>query len=107
MKGALGNLMKQAQKMQDDLKRAHEEIAAMEVEGEAGAGLVKLTMTGCRDIKNLTIAPELLSEDVAMLEDLLAAALNDANRKVESLSQEKLAGMTGGIDLPPGMKLPF
>ncbi|HMM77619.1 MAG TPA: YbaB/EbfC family nucleoid-associated protein [Gammaproteobacteria bacterium] len=106
-KGALGNLMKQAQRMQEEMQRAQEQIAAMEVTGEAGAGLVKVTINGRHDVKAVQIAPELMSEEVSMLEDLLAAAVNDANRKAERLSKEKLAGVTAGLELPPGMKLPF
>ena len=107
MKGALGNLMKQAQRMQEEMQRAQEQIAAMEVTGEAGAGLVKITINGRHDVKAVRIAPELMSEDVGMIEDLVAAAVNDANRKAEQLGKEKLAGITAGIELPPGMKLPF
>ena len=94
MKGPLANLMKQAQRMQEDMQRAQEEIARMEC-------------TGRHDVKSVKIAPELLSEDVSMLEDLLAAAVNDANRKVEKQSSEKMSGLTNGLNLPPGMKLPF
>lgn len=107
MKGAIGNLMKQAQRMQEDLQRAQEEIASMEVVGEAGAGLVKVTMTGRHDLKAVSIAPELLQEEVGMLEDLVAAAVNDANRKIERISKEKMSGMSAGLNLPPGIKLPF
>jgi DNA-binding YbaB/EbfC family protein len=107
MKGPLGNLMKQAQRMQEDLKRAQEEIAAQEVTGESGAGLVKVTMNGRHDVKAVQIAPELLQEEVSMLEDLLAAAVNDAVRKVERVTSEKMSGMTQGLNLPPGFKLPF
>ncbi len=107
MKGPLGNLMKQAQRMQEDLKRAQDEIAAQEVTGEAGAGLVKVTMNGRHDVKAVKIAPELLQDDVTMLEDLLAAAVNDAVRKVEHFSTAKMAGMTQGLELPAGFKLPF
>lgn len=107
MKGPLGNLMKQAQRMQEDLKRAQEEIAAMEVIGESGAGLVKVTMNGRHDVKAVRIAPELLQDDVTMVEDLVAAAVNDAVRKVERASAERMAGMTQGLELPAGFKLPF
>lgn len=107
MKGPLGNLMKQAQRMQEDLKKAQEEIAAMEVVGEAGAGLVKVTMNGRHDVRSVKIAPELLQDDVTMLEDLLAAAVNDAVRKVERVSAERMAGMAQGMNLPPGFKMPF
>ena len=88
-------------------KKAQEEIAAMEIEGQAGAGLVKVVMTGRHDVKRVTIDRSLLTEDKDMLEDLVAAAVNDAVRKVEITSQEKLAGMTAGLPLPPGFKLPF
>lgn len=107
MKGPLGQLMRQAQKMQEDLRRAQEEIAALEVTGEAGGGMVRVVMTGRHDVKRVTVDPALLDEDKEMLEDLLAAAVNDANRRVEELTRERLAGMTAGLDLPPGMKLPL
>ncbi|HEV8256821.1 MAG TPA: YbaB/EbfC family nucleoid-associated protein [Casimicrobiaceae bacterium] len=107
MKTQLADLMKQAQAMQDNMKRAQEAIAAIEVEGEAGAGLVKVVMTGRHDVRRVTIDPSLLGEDKDMLEDLVAAALNDAVRKVEAASQEKMAGLTAGLPLPPGFKLPF
>jgi DNA-binding YbaB/EbfC family protein len=107
MKDGLGNIMKQAQKMQENLQKAQEEIANMEVIGQSGAGLVKVTMTGRHDVKKLEIDPSLLSDDKEMLEDLIAAAINDANRRVESATQEKMSGLAGGIGLPPGMKLPF
>jgi DNA-binding YbaB/EbfC family protein len=107
MKGALGGLMKQAQRMQEDLQRAQEEIAAMEITGESGGGMVKVIMTGRHDLKSVKIAPELLGDDISMLEDLIAAAVNDANRRVEQFSKEKLSDMTAGIDLPDGLKLPF
>jgi len=107
MKNQLADLMKQAQAMQDSMKKAQEAIAAMEVEGEAGAGLVKVVMTGRHDVKRVTIDQSLLGEDKDMLEDLVAAAVNDAVRKVEAASQEKMAGLTAGMPLPPGFKLPF
>jgi len=107
MKNQLAGLMKQAQAMQDNMKKAQEEIAKMEVEGEAGAGLVKVVMTGRHDVRRVSIDPSLLGEDKDMLEDLLAAAVNDAVRKVEAATQEKMAGMTAGLPLPPGFKLPF
>src|SRR5437899_719841 len=107
MKNQLAGLMKQAQAMQDNMKKAQEEIAAMEIEGQSGAGLVKVVMTGRHDVKRVTIDRSLLTEDKDMLEDLVAAAVNDAVRKVEITSQEKLAGMTAGLPLPPGFKLPF
>lgn len=107
MKGGLGNMMKQAQKMQENLQKAQEELASMEVSGEAGAGLVKVVMTGRHDVRRVSIDPSLLEEDREMLEDLLAAAVNDAVRKVEQATQERMAGLAGGLNLPPGMKLPF
>lgn len=107
MKGGLGNLMKQAQKMQASFQKAQEELATMEITGESGAGLVKVVMTGKHDVKRVMIDDSLLSEDKDMLEDLVAAAINDAVRKVDKTSQEKLAGMTGGLGLPDGIKLPF
>lgn len=107
MKGQLAGLMKQAQQMQENLKKAQEEIAAMQVEGQAGAGMVKVTMTGRHDVKRVNIDPSLMGDDKDMLEDLIAAALNDAVRRVETLTQEKMGGLTSGFGLPPGMKLPF
>ena len=107
MKGGLGDMMKQAQKMQENLQKAQEEIANMEVTGESGAGLVKVTMTGRHDLKRVEINASLMGEDKEMLEDLIAAAVNDANRRVETNTQEKMSGLTAGISLPPGMKLPF
>jgi nucleoid-associated protein EbfC len=106
MKGALGGLMKQAQKMQENMQHAQEEIANMEVTGESGGGMVSVIMTGRHDIKNINI-DSVAMDDKEMLEDLIAAAVNDASRKVEALSKDKMSGMTGGIDLPPGFKLPF
>ena len=107
MKGNLGDIMKQAQQLQADLQRAQEEIARLEVEGEAGAGLVKVTMTGKHDVRRVDIDPSLLREDKQMLEDLVAAAVNDANRRVEAATQGKMASFASGLPLPPGMKLPF
>ena len=107
MKGGFGNFMKQAQKMQAELQKAQEEIANMEVTGESGAGLVRITMTGRHDVKRVEIDPSLPGDDREMLEDLVAAAINDANRKVEAMTEEKMAGLTAGVGLPPGMKLPF
>jgi DNA-binding YbaB/EbfC family protein len=107
MKNQLAGLMKQAQAMQDNVKKAQEAIAALEVEGQAGAGLIKVTMTGRHDVKRVSIDPSLLGEDKDMLEDLVAAAINDAVRKVEAASQAKMAEVAGGLSLPPGFKLPF
>jgi len=108
MKGGLGNIMKQAQAMQENMQKAQEELANVEVNGESGGGMIKLVMTCRYDVKSVSIEPELLGdiEDKEMLEDLVAAAMNDAVRKVEKTSQEKMAGLTGGINIP-GMKMPF
>ena len=107
MKGQIAGLMKQAQQMQENLKKAQEEIALMEIEGQAGAGMVKVVMTGRHDVKRVTIDPSLMGDDKDMLEDLVAAAVNDAVRRVEALTQEKMGGLTSGFNLPAGMKLPF
>jgi DNA-binding YbaB/EbfC family protein len=107
MKGGLGNIMKQAQKMQADMQTAQEELANIEIIGESGGGLVKVVMTGRHDVRRVEIDTELMGDDKEMLEDLLAAAVNDAVRKVEKTSQEKMAGLAGGMGLPPGFKLPF
>lgn len=107
MKNQLSGLMKQAQQMQDNLKRAQDELAQLEVEGQSGAGLVKVTMTCRHDVKRVSIDPSLLDDDKDMLEDLVAAAINDAVRRVESTTQEKMAGLATGLPLPPGFKLPF
>ena len=107
MKGQLAGLMKQAQQMQDNLKRAQEELGNIEVEGQSGAGLVKVLMTCKNDVKRVTIDPSLLAEDKDMLEDLVAAAFNDAVRRAEATSQEKMGKLTAGLPLPPGMKFPF
>ena len=107
MKNQLAGLMKQAQAMQDNMKRAQEELAQMEVEGQSGAGLVKVTMTCKHDVRRIVIDPSLLADDKDMLEDLVAAAVNDAVRRAEATTQEKMAGLTGGLPLPPGFKLPF
>src|SRR5512132_1963315 len=107
MKGQLAGLMKQAQAMQENLKKAQDELATIEVEGQAGAGLVKVTMTCRHDVKRVAIDPSLLGEDRDMLEDLVAAAINDAVRRVESTTQEKMAGLTNGMPMPPGFKMPF
>lgn len=93
--------------MQEGLQKAQEQIASMEVVGESGAGLVKVVMTGSHDVKRIEIDPSLMGDDREMLEDLIAAAVNDANRRVESMIQEKMSGVTAGMGLPPGMKLPF
>ena len=107
MKGQLAGLMKQAQAMQDNLKKAQEELASIEVEGQSGAGLVKVTMTCKHDVKRVVIDPSLLADDKDMLEDLVAAAFNDGIRRAEEVSQEKMSKLTAGMPLPPGMKFPF
>ena len=107
MKGQLAGLMKQAQAMQENMKRAQDELALLEVEGQSGAGLVKITMSCKHDVKRVTIDPSLLAEDKDMLEDLVAAAFNDAVRRAEELSSAKMSKLTAGMPLPPGMKLPF
>jgi len=107
MKGQLAGLMKQAQAMQDNMKKAQDELAAIEVVGESGAGLVKITMTCKHDVKRVVIDPSLLAEDKDMLEDLVAAAFNDAIRRAEQVSTEKMGKITAGMPMPPGMKFPF
>ncbi|HEX8476854.1 MAG TPA: YbaB/EbfC family nucleoid-associated protein [Telluria sp.] len=107
MKNQIAGLMKQAQAMQDNMKKAQEELATIEVEGQSGAGLVKIVMTCKSDVKRVTIDPSLLADDKDMLEDLVAAAFNDAVRKAEALSAEKMSGMTSGMQLPAGFKMPF
>ena len=107
MKGQLAGLMKQAQAMQDNLRKAQEELAQIEVEGQSGAGLVKVVMTCKNDVKRVTIDPSLLADDKDMLEDLVAAAFNDAVRKAEATSQETMGKITAGRPVPPGMKMPF
>lgn len=107
MKGGLSGLMKQAQQMQDNMKKMQEQLATLEVEGQAGAGMVKVVMTCRHDVKRVVIDDSLLKDDKEMLEDLIAAAVNDAVRRVEATTQEKMAGMTAGLPLPPGFKLPF
>jgi nucleoid-associated protein EbfC len=107
MKGQLAGLMKQAQAMQDNLKKAQEELAMIEVEGQSGAGLVKVVMTCKHEVKRLTIDPSLLADDKDMLEDLVAAAFNDALRRAEEVSSEKMGKLTAGMPMPPGMKFPF
>jgi DNA-binding YbaB/EbfC family protein len=107
MKNQLAGLMKQAQQMQENMKRAQEQLASIEVEGQSGAGMVKVIMTCRHDVKRVSIDESLLKDDKDMLEDLIAAAVNDAVRRVESTVQEKMAGVTAGMPLPPGFKLPF
>jgi len=107
LKGQLAGLMKQAQQMQDNLKKAQDELAQVEVEGQSGAGLVKVVMTCKNDVKRVTIDPSLLADDKDMLEDLVAAAFNDAVRRAEATSSEKMSRLTAGMPMPPGMKFPF
>lgn len=105
--GGLGNILKQAQAVQANLKKAQDEIDQLEVEGQSGAGLVKVVMTGSHNVRKVTIDPSLKDEDLDMLEDLVAAACNDAAQKVDAASKEKMAKATGGMPLPPGFKMPF
>lgn len=107
MKGGLGNLMKQAQKMQEDMQKAQEELKNLEVEGQAGGGMVKVTMTGKHAVRRVKIDDSLFNDDKDMLEDLVAAAINDASNKVEALTKDQMSDLTSGLNLPPGMKLPF
>ena len=107
MKNALGNIMQQAQKMQEDFQKAQDELGAMEVQGESGAGLVKILMTGKREVRKISIDDSLVGDDKDMLEDLVAAAINDAVHKVGKMKQEKMAGLTAGFPMPPGFKMPF
>ncbi|MBM3391789.1 MAG: YbaB/EbfC family nucleoid-associated protein [Betaproteobacteria bacterium] len=107
MKGGLAGLMKQAQQMQENMRKAQEQLATIEVEGQSGAGLVKVTMTCKHDVRRVSIDPSLLADDKDMLEDLVAAAVNDAVRRVEATVAEKMSGFSAGLNLPPGMKLPF
>ena len=106
MKGGLGGLMKQAQMMQENMKKAQEQLATIEVEGQSGGGMVKVVMTCRNDVKRVSIDSSVM-DDKETLEDLLAAAVNDAVRKAEATAQEKMGGLTAGMQLPPGMKLPF
>ncbi len=107
MKNQLAGLMKQAQAMQDNMKKMQDQLASIEVEGQSGAGMVKVTMTCKNDVKRVSIDPSLLADDKDMLEDLVAAAFNDAVRKAEATTQEKMAGISAGMPLPPGFKMPF
>jgi hypothetical protein len=107
MKNQLAGLMKQAQAMQENMKRAQDELASIEVEGQSGAGLVKVVMTCKHDVRRVAIDPSLLGDDKDMLEDLVAAAFNDAVRRAEGVSQQKMGSLTAGMPLPPGMKFPF
>ena len=106
-KGGMGNIMKQAQAMQEKMQKVQAEIAAMEVTGEAGAGLVKVTMLGNHNVRRVSIDDSLMQDDKEMVEDLVAAAINDAVRRVEENNKAKMAAVTGGMQLPPGFKMPF
>ena len=106
-KGGLGNVMRQAQQMQENMQKAQAELSTIEVIGESGAGMVKVVLNGRHEAKKVTIERELVSEDLEMLEDLVAAAINDASRKIEERSKEKYADIMSGMNLPPGIKLPF
>ncbi len=107
MKGGIGQLMKQAQQMQAEMQKAQEEMAALTVTGESGAGMVRITMTCRHEVKRVEIDDSIVGDDKEMLEDLIVAAFNDAIRRVEKTVQEKFSGMTAGLNLPPGIKLPF
>jgi nucleoid-associated protein EbfC len=107
MKEQIAGLMRQAQQMQENMRKLQDELASMEVQGQSGAGMVKVTMSCRHDVKRVNIDPSLLADDKDMLEDLVAAAVNDAVRKVEAAVQERMSALTGGLGLPPGMKLPF
>ncbi|MXS81929.1 YbaB/EbfC family nucleoid-associated protein [Nitrosomonas oligotropha] len=107
MKGNIGNMMKQAQMMQENMRQMQENLTSIEVEGQSGAGMVKVTMTCRHDVKRVSIDDSLIGDDKEMLEDLVAAAFNDAVRKVETTTQEKMAALTSGMGLPPGIKFPF
>ena len=107
MKGGMGNLMKQAQQMQAKMAKAQEELANMEVTGESGAGMVKVTMTGSHSVRRVEIDQSLMEDDKEMIEDLVAAAFNDAVRRVEEQNKDKMGSLTGGMQMPPGFKMPF
>jgi DNA-binding YbaB/EbfC family protein len=107
MKGPMGNLMRQAQKMQEDMQKAQEELARAEVVGESGGGMVRVTMNGRHEVRRVEIDDSLVGDDKEMLEDLIAAACNDAVHRVDATAKERMAGLTAGLSLPPGMKLPF
>ena len=107
MKGGIGNMMKQVQQMQDNMAKMQAKLAEIEIEGASGAGMVKVVMTCKHYVRRVVIDPSLMTDDREMLEDLVAAAVNDAVRKVEATVQEKMAGVTAGLPIPPGMKMPF
>ena len=107
MKGGIGNLMKQAQKVQEDMQKMQQEIADLEIEGQSGGGLVKVTMNGRHELLKVSIDDSLMKDDREMLEDLIAAAVNDATHKLETVSKEKMGSLTNGMNLPGGMQMPF
>ncbi len=107
MKGQLAGLMKQAQQMQENMKRMQDQLATLEVEGQSGAGMIKVTMTCKHEVRRISIDPSVMGDDREMLEDLITTAMNDAVRKVEVMVNEKMSGMTSGLPLPPGFKMPF
>ncbi len=107
MKGGLGNIMKQAQRMQEEMQKAQEQLATEEVTGESGGGMVKIVMTGKHEVRRVEIDPSLMEDEKEMLEDLVAAAVNDAAHRIAEKTQESMSGLTAGLPLPPGMKLPF
>ncbi|MDX5298766.1 MAG: YbaB/EbfC family nucleoid-associated protein [Gammaproteobacteria bacterium] len=107
MKGGMGELMRQAQRIQEQMQKAQEEIARAEVTGQSGAGMVQVVMNGRHDVRKVTIDPSLLQEDKEMLEDLLAAAVNDAVRRIEDMQKNSMSGLTAGMPMPPGFKMPF
>lgn len=107
MKGGIGNLMRQAQQMQETMQKAQAELAELEVTGESGAGMVKVVLNGRHEAKKVVIEPKLAGEELGLIEDLVVAAINDAARKLEARTKEKYAGLMSGMNLPPGMKLPF
>ncbi len=107
MKGGLGNIMKQAQRVQEELQKTQARLAEEEVTGESGGGMVRITMNGKHEVRRVEIDPSLMQDDKEMLEDLVAAALNDASHRVSEKMQESMSGLTAGLPLPPGMKLPF
>ena len=107
MKGGLGNLMKQAQQMQQNMQKAQAELSSVEVEGQAGSGMVKVVMTCAHEVRRVSLEDSVFSDDKEMLEDLITLALNDAMKKAEAISQQRMSGFTAGMGLPPGVKLPF
>ena len=107
MKGGLAGMMKQAQQMQQNMKKAQEELASIEVEGQSGSGMVKVVVTCAHDVRRITLDSSLLSDDKELLEDLIVAAMNDAMKQVSSITQQKMSGFTSGMNLPPGLNLPF